>query len=557
VSFRHILLASMFLAAPAVATMQACSGADTEEPGADEGQYKSVGLCAGLPKVNVQTPPGICVGVVASGFRFTRGIAERKPGEFFVADMGGWAVDKGSIWKITRQPNGTYLKKQLLAQIDKPSGVQIGPDGKHVYVGTPANIFRFDPDDTSVNGKPRLKVVIKAPAPEGARHPLKQFVFDKKDPSVLYVNVGSASDVCEAHKNANPCPEAEGDEARGAIRKYKLGPDGMPVSSQIVARGLRNSMALEVHPTSGLLLQGENSRDLINKADPKLEDEELPHEELNAIDVGGEPKHYGWPYCFDNNVNNPEYPNVDCSKFKAPALLLPPHTAPLGMKYYTGDMFPDVYKGNLILGYHGYKPYGHRLVMVPVDERGVPRGEPLDIIRDWDKKVATGDPQGAPVDVIVAKDGSIYVTEDKNGDILRVVYESGKGDGKPLVPVPPKKIVDPEEQKRCDALEQMTGPLADLQREVLDAACTSCHGTAGGAPGGFVLRKCDPEANAKRLTTPWSTIGPLVKPGDTQSSPLLALLKGEGGLPQMPAGGISPEQTEVVLEWIRAGAPSK
>jgi glucose/arabinose dehydrogenase len=548
----------MLAVAPLVAAVQACSGAGTEEPPKSEGAYTSVGSCDGLPQVNVQTPQGVCVGVVATGFRFTRGIAERKPGELFVADMGGWAVDKGSIWKVTRQPNGTYVKKQLLSQIDKPSGIQVGPDGKHVYVGTPGNIFRFDPDDTSFGGKPRLKVVAKD-FPADGRHPLRHFIFDKKNPNVLYVNVGSFSDVCEQHGFAKPCPEAEGNAARGVIRKYTLGADGMPVKTEIVARGLRNSMALEVHPESGLLLQGENSRDSINKRAPDLDDEELPHEELNVIDPGATAataKHYGWPYCYDNNVPNPEYKSADCSAFKAPALLLPPHTAPLGMRFYTGDMFPAAYHGNLILAYHGYRSHGHRLVVVPADARGVPSGEPLDVVRGWEKNAATADPQGAPVDVLVAKDGSIFLSEDKNGDILRVSYDASKGSGAPLVPLPPTKLVDPDEKRRCDDLAEMQGPLAALQKDVLDAACTSCHGVVGGAPGGYVLKKCDAIGNAKRLREPWSTLGPLAMPNDEQS-PIMKLVRGENGLPQMPAGGLSPEQTEVLLDWIRAGAPTQ
>jgi hypothetical protein len=120
----------------------------------------------------------------------------------------------------------------------------------------------------------------------------------------------------------------------------------------------------------------------------------------------------------------------------------------------------------------------------------------------------------------------------------------------------PKKLVDPDEQKRCDDLAKMTGPLADLQKDVLDVSCTSCHGVVGGAPGGFVLKKCGAMENAERLRDPWSTLGPLACPNDEQS-PIFKLLRGEDGLPQMPAGGIRPEQTEVVLEWIRAGAPTE
>ncbi len=111
-----------------------------------------------------------------------------------------------------------------------------------------------------------------------ARHPLKRFVFDKRDPWTMYVNVGSASDTCEQGPGAKPpsgypfpCPEAESGSPRGGIRKYVLaGPDHLGRSFTTIAKGLRNSVALAVHPTSDLLIQGENSRDSINKLDASL-----------------------------------------------------------------------------------------------------------------------------------------------------------------------------------------------------------------------------------------------------------------------------------------------
>ena len=264
----------------------------------------------------------------------------------------------------------------------------------------------------------------------------------------MYVNIGSASDTCEQGAGAKPptgypfpCPEAEDGSPRGGIRKYVLdGPDHLGGAFTTIAKGLRNSMALAVHPTSNLLIQGENSRDSINKLDASLTDQEgdLPHEELNVITEGA---HYGWPYCIDNGTPNPEYRGrVDCTHYKNPALLLPGHVAPLGMAFYTGSMFPAAYQNQLIVTFHGYREYGHRLMLVPVDAQGVPGvGEPMDIIRGWEKSADGKDPQGAPVDVVVAKDGSLFVTEDKNGDVLRVFFDAHLGDGAPMKPLPPQK----------------------------------------------------------------------------------------------------------------------
>ena len=200
-----------------------------------------------------------------------------------------------------------FAKTTLNAVIHEPSGIAVGPDGL-VYVGTPDATYRFapyaatlktDPSRTLAKTgplagpdaykQPPIKLVVKnlpgditPSGASGARHSLKRFVFDKRDPWTMYVNVGSASDTCEQGPGAKPpsgypfpCPEAESGSPRGGIRKYVLaGPDHLGGSFTTIAKGLRNSMALAVHPTSDLLIQGENSRDLINKLDASPTDQE-------------------------------------------------------------------------------------------------------------------------------------------------------------------------------------------------------------------------------------------------------------------------------------------
>jgi hypothetical protein len=223
------------------------------------------------------------------------------------------------------------------------------------------------------------------------------------------------------------------------------------------------------------------------------------------------------------------------------------------MKYYSGNLFPRSYAGNIILSYHGFRAHGHRLAMIPADANGVPNGEPRDIIRGWDLNEATNTPLGAPVDVFVAKDGSIYVTEDKNGNLLRLSYDRSQGNGAPLTPKPIDTTPLPEDRAKCDALATRTDLFSRVQRDVIDTKCVGCHGVGPGFPGQLALLKCDDVGNAERLLAARRVGSPLVIPRKLDSE-LVLRLRGEG-FPQMPAGGVKAELLELVTEWIASGAP--
>jgi hypothetical protein len=317
-------------------------------------------------------------------------------------------------------------------------------------------------------------------------------------------------------------------------------------------------VALAIHPTSGLLVQGENSRDAIQKRDPHgtdAEDADLPNEELNVIGTMDElatttaPKHFGWPFCHSAGQANPEYEGrVDCTQFENPTLLLPPHVAPLGMQYYTGSLFPDVYKNQLIVGYHGYRDDGHRLMMVPVDADGRPgAGEPRDIIRGWQKKDANN-PLGAPVAVLVAHDGSIYLTEDKNRTVLRVFFDKSQGNGNPMQEAPHKEAVpDPTVAPRCadmSARVNAQDPFALIEKNIIDVQCTSCHGVGPGFPGNIPLKKCDDKNNAAVFRS-------LATPGNPDASKIMKVLKGDGE-PRMPSDGLEQGEIDSIAAWIQS-----
>lgn len=391
--------------------------------GADKVSYALAGQCDGFPRLRLTTAPGFCVGLLADGFSFPRGIVQLKTGDLLLIDMGGWEPSRGSIWLLQKVPDRQhYTRKKVLAGLDRPHGVALGPDGLP-YVGVASGVFRFDPYATSVEASKADIIGARSGVPGlpgNGKHPLLALVFDPHGD--LFVSLGAASDNCETATGGlpdptQPCAEAEGTQARGVIRKYRMAwPEGRVQSWTTYAFGLRNALALAVHPHSHRLLQGENARDTIHRRIPGMtNDEELPHDELNVIEEG---RHYGWPYCYDAGRPSPEFPRTDCGRYQSPVFLLPPHAAPLGMTYYFASLFPPAFAGQLIVGYHGYRKYGHRLVMVPVDASGLPTGQPpVDLITRWVQ------PLGAPVDVKVAADGAILITEDRNKTVLRLFFE--------------------------------------------------------------------------------------------------------------------------------------
>jgi len=134
-----------------------------------------------------------------------------------------------------------------------------------------------------------------------------------------------------------------------------------------------------------------------------------------VLQPGGD---YGWPYCDDQRVPSPEYPGFDCAAKLAPDLLLPAHAAPLGMLQYHGDKLKGL-AGKLIVGYHGYRATGHRIVAVALDKAQRPTGMPSELVTDWERKDGSH-PQGSPVGLVEMADGSVLIAEDHSGALLRL-----------------------------------------------------------------------------------------------------------------------------------------
>jgi len=396
--------------------------------------YATAGDCGGRPSTLVRMAEGYCLGLVwrragGEGPRMPRGLLQLDDGDWLVTDLGSWDPGRGALWRMTAAEDGAVRWTRLIRGLSMPHSVAIGPDGR-IYVAEMSRIFAVDPDRPEaaavVEGLPGNRL-------HDNRHPLSSFVFDR-DGAVL-VNVGAPSDRCLA-ANGAPRRTVEGRCAESAeqamVRRYAyLGGGRWSPDWTAFATGLRNSVAMVRHP-SGAVFQAENSVDLNTP--------NRPFDEVNRLIAGAD---YGWPYCTDMITALPGWParQSRCGERTAPVSLLPPHAAPLAMLYYDGDMFPQL-RGRMLMSWHGYRRAAGRVVAVETDADGAPltdtraryaiypRGSlpyPADapapraivLTPGWDAR-AGSHPRGSPAGMAVARDGSIWIADDRAGAILRI-----------------------------------------------------------------------------------------------------------------------------------------
>ena len=188
--------------------------------------------------------------------------------------------------------------------------------------------------------------------------------------------------------------------------------DGSGVET--VAMGVRNTVGFDFDPRTGDLWFTDNQRDWLS--------EDMPNDELNHVTQPGK-QHFGFPYCHQGNFADPEFGwGYSCDDYARPAALLGLHAAPLGMRFYTGKMFPAKYRGAMFIARHGSwnrtrKTASDIVVAWPDGKGGVSRLEPF-----LTGLIENNEHLGRLVDVLVIKDGSLLVSDDHNGAIYRISY---------------------------------------------------------------------------------------------------------------------------------------
>jgi len=241
----------------------------------------------------------------------------------------------------------------------------------------------------------QMREVIYDKLPDKAHHGWRYIAFGPDNK--LYVTVGAPCNIC------NP----QGIEA-SIIRMNADGSD-----AEIYAKGIRNSVGMDFQPDTGTLYFTDNNVDMMG--------DDNPPGELNAAPKAG--MHFGFPYYAGGKAQHPDWKDKQAPQdVTFPVQEFQAHTASLGLKFYTGDMFPADYKGDAIIAQHGSwnrtSPVGYQLMRVTFDDNHQVTGHEV-FIDGW---LQNGEAWGRPTDVLQLADGSLLISDDYNDVIYRVSY---------------------------------------------------------------------------------------------------------------------------------------
>jgi glucose/arabinose dehydrogenase len=349
------------------------------------------GYAQKLPLDQIKLPSGFKISVFAE-VENARSMAISPAGIIYV---GNRSEDK--VYAI-QDTDGDFKadKKWVLASgLNQPNGVAF-KDGD-LYIAEISRITKIENVESKL-ASPGKPVVVNDKFPKDEHHGWKYIAFGPD--GKLYVPVGAPCNICESK-----------DEVYASITRINA--DGS--NREVFARGVRNTVGFTWHPETKQLWFTDNGRDMLG--------DDVPHCELNVAPKSG--LHFGYPYCHEGSVKDPEFgAKRACNEFTAPAAKLGAHVAPLGLKFYTGSMFPAEYKNQLFVAKHGSwnrsKKSGYNVTLVKL--QGSKAVDQQVFASGWLDE-ATQKVWGRPVDVLLLKDGSMLVSDDYANVIYRIAYQ--------------------------------------------------------------------------------------------------------------------------------------
>jgi glucose/arabinose dehydrogenase len=339
-----------------------------------------------LPAAKLKLPPGFKLEVYASGIPNTRSLRIGDKGTVFVGTRFG-----NKVTAIVKKDGKTEIKT-VAEGLYRPNGLAYHKGT--LYIAELSQISKIENVEDKLD-KPQKPKVIYTDLPKDEAHGWK-FIAVGPDEK-LYLEVGQ------------PGNNIMHDDAHGQIRRINL--DG--TGAEVFAKGVRHSVGFDWNPLNKQLYFSDNGRDWLS--------EDVPQDELNRVTKAGQ--HFGAPYCYQGNILDPEFGwGHSCDEFVAPVMLTGPHSAGLGLRFYTGRMFPSKYKNAIFLARHGSwnrsNKFGGDVIAIFLNKDGtVKSSEPF--ITGF---LENNNYIGRPVDVEFMSDGSMLVSDDWNGAIYRVTY---------------------------------------------------------------------------------------------------------------------------------------
>lgn len=345
-----------------------------------------------LPIDKLKVPSGFKVEVYVDGVPEARSLALGDKGTLFVSNRlltDVYAVvDRGGKREV----------KKILKGLKAPNGIAFHRGT--IFVAERHRITRYDGIEDRLDNPPEPRVVLDNLDPTQQPGHFWKFLAFGPD-GKLYFNIGAPGNIVMPNYTQATINRVDPDT--GMMETY--------------VRGVRNSVGFDWDPKTKDLWFTNHGRDWIS--------DDMPNDTLHHVSRKG--MNFGYPFCHQGDFLDPEFgKGRSCKEFDQPTAKLGPHIAPLGLRFYTGNMFPAEYRGNMFIAMHGSwdrtTKQGYNVMRVTFDAKGNAKMTPFleGFLTD-----AKGDPPmwGRPVDVLVMRDGALLVSDDYNGVIYRISYK--------------------------------------------------------------------------------------------------------------------------------------
>lgn len=416
---------------------------DAATEGTPSGSPSAIAAHCAADNGGITLPEGFCAVVVIDSLPGARHLTVAPNGDVFVAVRNRRTTREGPVETggvaVLRDTDGNGTADSIERWGVNGGNDVVLADG-YVYHSPDDAVLRYPINDGDMvpSGAPDTLV---HGLPADRNHTAKSIALGPDN--ALYVNIGSPSNACMEQSRTpgspgmDPCPELE---TRAGIWRFDANTPGqVQADGTRFATGLRNVVALRMHPETHVLYGAVHGRDQLHDMWPDRftvdQNAEKPSEEFVRLDQGSD---YGWPYCYHDPATGqkllaPEYGGDGttvgrCADMDMPLVAFPAHWAPNALEFYTGTQFPDEYRGGAFIAFHGSwnrapNPQdGYRVVFVP--EAGDGFAGSWSVFADGFRKEAPEERANSarPVGLAVGPDGSLYIADSLRGKVWRVVY---------------------------------------------------------------------------------------------------------------------------------------